>query len=186
MRRMTSSVTGLVALGLMVLTAAPAFATDGNLPGGTSISVDIDSPVDGAVVPPGPVTVTGTAAIGEGVAVPATGLTYVLDASASTFFAGTGCGGDQNGDTFPDKVMDCEIAAAKELNAQAVSLGTVGDVGAVAFGSTAVTADVQPGGIEELVTGPASDLDGVGGRDIEQVLSSTISTNNDGSLGSSA
>ncbi|MDI1465397.1 choice-of-anchor P family protein [Catellatospora sp. KI3] len=146
-----------------VLVAAPAFATDANLPGGTAITVAIATPADGAAVPPGPVSVTGTASVGTGVPVANTSLIYVLDASSSTGNPGApSCG----------NILRCEIAAGLALNAQAQS-GAIGDVGMVAFGVTAATADVRPAAGDQLLTGPSTDGDGDGVRDIEQVLSST-------------
>lgn len=175
MRRVLLSCTG--ALAIAITSASPAVAATGNLPGGTSIGVTIDSPADGAVRPPGPVDVTGSASIGQGTPVANTALVYVLDVSGSTDEAGApGCGGDANGDGRANRVMDCEIAAARTLNGQAVSIGTVGDVGAAVFGETAASADVRPAGGDQHITGPATDDNGAGGRDIEQVLASTHSS----------
>ena len=50
---------------------------------------------------------------------------YVIDLSGSTL-DGPGCGGDRNHDGRADTPLDCEIAAATALNAQAVENGTVG------------------------------------------------------------
>ena len=73
MKRQFAVCAGLVVPVLLAL-AAPAWAVDGNLPGGTSISVAINTPANGAVLQPGPVTVTGTAAVGTGVPVANTSL----------------------------------------------------------------------------------------------------------------
>lgn len=43
-----------------------AHPVNGNLPGGTSIAVSIDSPPDGAARPPGVLPVNGTASVGQG------------------------------------------------------------------------------------------------------------------------
>lgn len=179
MKRAVSGCAALAALSAVVAMAVPAHAADGNLPGGTSISVAINSPANGAVRP-GPVTVTGTAAIGAGQVSADTSLTYVVDVSGSTTKPGTGCGGDQNGDTQANTILDCEIAAAKTLNDQAATLGTVGDIGAAVFADSGATADVTPGGGDDLITQPTTDADGAGGRDIDQVLTSMFS---DGGLG---
>ncbi|MGI5152773.1 choice-of-anchor P family protein [Plantactinospora sp. CA-294935] len=169
-----TTVVSVTALALVLATGIPAGAVDGNLPGGTSISVTIDTPTDGAVLPPGPVTVTGTAAVGTGQPVANTAVVYVLDVSGSTDAGANSCG----------RIIDCEIAAARNLNNKIVTdsaiAGTVGSVGAVVFGSTAVAADVVPGGTpDELTTGPDSDLGGTGpdagDRDIEEVLASAFS-----------
>jgi hypothetical protein len=154
--------TGLI---VVATTATPAAAhlVEDTLPGGTNISVSIDSPADGALLPQGPATVTGTAAVGEGE--PNTALVYVLDVSFTT---GSISGCPQPGDT----VQACEIAAAIALNGQAVD--TVGAVGAVVFASNPAQADVQPlpPGADERITGPATDENGNGTPDIEEVLAS--------------
>jgi hypothetical protein len=153
--------TALVAASVLV--ATPVFAAEGNLPGGTNIAVTIAAPADGAVVPPGPVTVTGTASVGTGVPVANTSLIYVLDASSSTGNPGApSCG----------NILQCEIAAGLALNAQAQT-GAIGDVGMAAFGVVAATADVQPAAGDQLLTGPGTDGNANGIRDIEEVLSST-------------
>lgn len=173
----------------VVSSAGIAIATDGNLPGGTSISVDITAPPNNALkaFPPGRVDLQGTAAVGTGVPVPSTLIVYVLDVSFSTIRGdgGAGCGGDQNGDGISDTILDCEIAAAKALNALAVSTGTVGRVGVAVFGGRnafdptdtgGAAADVGPAGGDQLFTGPATDANSAGGPDVEQVLSSAFST----------
>ena len=171
---------GLAVLTTLVASAIPAAAhpVNGNLPGGTSITVSIDSPADGSVRPPGPVPVSGTASVGQGQPVPSTALVYTLDVSNSTQTAVTaGCGGDQNGDGDANNILDCEVLAAKTLNNEALSPGTAGtipEVGAAAFANGATTADVGPAGGEQLITGPATDADGAGGRDINQVLNSAF------------
>lgn len=148
-------------------------------PGGTEISVEITAPSDGAVkvYPPGNVLLEGTASVGEGVPVPDTLIVYVLDVSGSTDYgsAGYGCGGDQNGDGYSDTILDCEIAAAKALNEMAVTIGTVGEVGVAAYATNGATGDVGPASGEQLITGPATDANTAGGRDVEQVLSSAFS-----------
>src|SRR6266508_2063731 len=100
--------------------AGTAGAVDGSLPGGTSISVDITAPPDGATVNGPNVPVTGTASVGQGEPVPNTGLIYSIDGSGSTVDpAGGDCGPDQNpGDpeAAEDEIIDCEIAAVLTLN----------------------------------------------------------------------
>ena len=82
-------------LALLAMSLGVVWGTDGFLPGGTSISVDINAPTDGAVrvSPPGNVLLQGTASVGEGVPVANTLLVYVLDVSFSTQGAAAGCGG---------------------------------------------------------------------------------------------
>jgi hypothetical protein len=170
--------TPLVLVSLAVISvlafAGAASATTDALPGGTSISVDIVTPPDGATVNGPNVPATGTAAVGEGVPVPNTALVYVIDVSGSTDQTG-GCGGDQNGDGNADFILDCEIAAAKATNQAAIGVGTVLQVGGVAFGSSAVTGDVGPAAGEQSLTGPDTDDNAAGGPDVEEVLSSGFS-----------
>jgi hypothetical protein len=179
MKRTLIGCAGIAVLATLA-NAVPAVAhpVNGNLPGGTSITVSIDTPADGAVLPAGPVTVAGTASIGQSQPIPSTALIYVLDVSASTATqVASGCNGDQNGDGGFDQILDCEILAAKTLNNEALSPGTVGtipEVGAAVFANGATTADVSPAGGDQLITGPGSDNDGAGGRDIDQVLNSSF------------
>ncbi|MFJ5991611.1 choice-of-anchor P family protein [Lentzea sp. NPDC092896] len=171
---MRPSITVGAALAATVALAIPAHAATGNLPGGTSIGVTITGPANNAVVVPGPVTVTGKASIGTGAAVVDTALTYVLDVSGSTGGTVTaGCGGDQNGDGNPATILDCEIAAARSLNAKAAVPNTVvGSVGAAVFGSDSATVDVGPAAGDQKVTGPATDANGNGTPDISEALGS--------------
>ncbi|HEY8472820.1 MAG TPA: PKD domain-containing protein [Natronosporangium sp.] len=157
--------------GLAVIASVAALATTAGtaiahpvadtLPAGTNLSVSIDTPADGAVLPPGPVTVAGTASVGTGQ--PNTGLITVIDVSGSTT-AGSDC------PTPGDTVIDCEKAAAIALNGLAVD--AVGEVGAVFFGSNAQAADLDPAAGTQLITTPTADLDGNGERDVEQVIGS--------------
>jgi trimeric autotransporter adhesin len=155
---------GALSLVAVVLAGQAAYAVDGNLPGGTSISVAIASPVNNVVVPQGPVTVTGTASIGTGVAVKDTALTYVLDVSGSTA-----------GPCSTTNILACEIAAGKALNNKAAAPNTVvGTVGAAVFASGGAAADVRPAAGDQLLTTPTTDDNGNGSRDIDEVLSSAV------------
>ncbi|WP_394619239.1 choice-of-anchor P family protein [Lentzea sp. JNUCC 0626] len=162
------------ALVTTVALALPAHAAVGNLPGGTSIGVTITSPANNSVHPPGLVNVTGKASIGTGVAVVDTALTYVIDVSGSTStVVSAGCGGDQNGDGQPASILDCEIAAARALNAKAAVPNTVvGSVGAAVFGSGGATIDVGPAAGDQKITAPTADANGNGVNDISEVLGS--------------
>jgi hypothetical protein len=176
-------------IGILALsTIASAEAVSGTLPGGTTIELEITAPSDGAVKvdDPGMAWLEGWAFVDEGITSPDTLIVYVLDISYSTIRGdgGTGCGGDQNGDGIYDTVLDCEIAAAKDLNSLAAGLGTGGEVGVVVFGGAStgnpldtagVFADVGPAGGEQLVTGPDTDADSSGDIDVEEVLSSIFS-----------
>jgi hypothetical protein len=170
-----------LALAGALVAAAPAAAhtTSANLPGGTSIEVGITSPADHALIasPPGNVQLSGTASVGQGVPVANTTLVYVVDRSGSTAST-NGCGANQNGDGVSNSVLDCEIAAARALNAQAIAAGTVGQVGAVFFDSAAQVRDANPvtPGTQGL-TNPATDSDGDTIPDIEETLrTATIGT----------
>ena len=81
---------------LLLLGLGTALAADGNLPGGTSISVDITAPSDGAVkvFPPGSIDLEGTASVAEGVIVKDTTVVFVMDISDSmNADAGVDCDG---------------------------------------------------------------------------------------------
>ncbi len=152
----------LVTLLLVPFGTASADTENGNLPGGTSIQVAITTPADGAIFPPGNVAVTGSAAIGQGVPIANTALVYVIDVSGSTSSSGGSCG----------SILDCEKQATINLNNQAATLGTIGAVGVVVFGDNGAAADVGPAVNDQPITGPATDADGGGGRDINQVVNS--------------
>ncbi|WP_221447282.1 PKD domain-containing protein [Saccharothrix violaceirubra] len=155
---------GLATAAAVLAGGTPAFAVDGNLPGGTSISVDVTGPAAGTVVPRGPVTVTGTAAVGTGVAVKDTALTYVVDVSGSTQ---NGCAGGT--------ILSCEKSAVANLNTVAAATDSVvGAVGAVVFGSAAATVDVSPAPGDQLLTTPGADDNGNGVRDVQEAVGSAV------------
>jgi len=171
----------LLAVVLMLTTILSASAADSNLPGGTSISVEVTTPTEGAVIPEADATIAlgGTASIGEGAAVANTLVVYVLDVSGSTT-GSSGCGGNLNNDAYTNSILDCEIASAIALNQEAAALGTVGEVGVVVFaGSTstspypsAAAGDVNPTADIQLITGPATDLNNNGPPDVVETLRS--------------
>lgn len=68
---------------LTVSGPASADVESGALPGGTSITVSINSPADGASLPPGTVPVAGTASVGAAQALPVVDMMVVLDRSGS-------------------------------------------------------------------------------------------------------
>jgi len=135
-------------IGVVTLSNMGARAVTANLPGGTAISVNISSPVDGAVLPEGPVSVLGTASVGTGVPVKNTTLIYVVDVSGSTY-QNTGTPGrcpNQNVyDSVGDTTLDCELLAIRELNRAAIAAGTVKDIALIAFAG-------QPVGTSEVST----------------------------------
>ncbi|MCB0160488.1 MAG: VWA domain-containing protein, partial [Caldilineaceae bacterium] len=164
----------------------PVAAAEGNLPGGTSLTVELTGPADAAVIPAGTdsLAVAGTASIGQGPTLANTLIVYVLDVSGSVNTVGEGCGGDANGDGRSNTVLDCEIVAAQAVNADARAAGSVGEVGAVTFSgysqmvtnppSAAVMGDLSPAaGVQTLVP-PAADVDGLNGPDVEEALASAL------------
>ncbi len=74
-----------------------------------------------------------------------------------------------------DTPLDCEIAAATALNAEAVENGTVGAVGLVGFAGGAVTADLAPGGWHSGLTPPDADDDADGVPNVVEALQSAYS-----------
>jgi trimeric autotransporter adhesin len=178
--RRLPAVAGL-ALAAAFAATAPAVAdtTSGNLPGGTSITVGISTPADGALIvsPPGNVNLSGTASVGQGVPVANTTLVYVVDRSGSTQSL-NGCGGNQNGDGLTNSVLDCEIAAGRALNQQAIAAGTVDEAGAVFFDTDAQIQDVSPSPGAQGLTNPATDSDSDTTPDIEETLrTATVGAN---------
>lgn len=142
------------------------------LPSGVLISVEVSTPADNAVLPQGPVQVTGFATLGESEVVPETTLAYVIDVSGSTGSL-NGCGGNLNADFLYSSVLDCEIAALLSVHTLAVATGTIADVGAAVFGSSAATADIQPDGTNnDLLTVPDANIDEDWVLDVEEVLRS--------------
>jgi hypothetical protein len=166
---------GLAMITVLAFTGV-AGAVDGSLPGGTSISVDITAPPDGATVNGPNVPVTGTASVGEGEPVPNTGLIYSIDGSGSTVDpAGGDCGVDQNpGDpeAAADEIIDCEIAAVITLNDAVSGLGTVGQVGMQLWAGAPVTADATPAAGDVALIAPDADANANTTPDVDEVLHS--------------
>jgi trimeric autotransporter adhesin len=153
-------------LGYTLVPSAPAAAAGGALPGGTGISVRIDSPADGAVLPPGPVTLTGTASVAKGVGVPNTALIFVLALPARANNDAGPFGGACPG---TNTILDCEKTYVRTLNRAAVDGGAVPAVGIAGYAAAGRLADVGPAAGQQLITGPATDADGADGRDVTQV-----------------
>ncbi|GAB3447163.1 choice-of-anchor P family protein [Actinophytocola sediminis] len=154
----------MTATVVLAVFAGTALAVDGQLPGGTAISVTIDSPAQDTVFPQGPVTVTGTASVGSATVVKDTALTYVVDVSGSTAASCDGTG---------RTILQCEIEASVALNERAAEpTSVIGTVGTVIFGSTAAIADLQPAAGDQALTGPATDQNTNSARDVEEVLGS--------------
>lgn len=180
MRARTALVAAAAAAALLTLAGAAA-ADEATLPGGTSIAVEIAAPLGGAILPEGPAAVSGTASVGAGLPLANTLLVYVLDLSGSTATGvSTSLCGNQNADGIPNRIIDCEIAAALALNDAAIGLGTVGEVAAVGFAgqtqpngslAAAFVLDLSPSvGLQNRIA-PAADANGNSQRDLNEALS---------------
>lgn len=176
----------LSSLILTLLLPTTVGAVEGNLPGGTAVSLQITSPANGTELLTSETTaslnLTATAAIGRGRAVADTTLIYLLDASGSTEESSglaLSCP-DQNpadvdpNDPTPDEneIIDCEISAAIALNEQAIALGTIDEVAMIAFAGDAVAADGTPETLYQPLIAPDSDRNGNGTRDVSEILQS--------------
>ena len=172
----------LIVLSIIALSINMAWAETCNLPGGTALEVTIDNPVTCTEfeIPVGDTTidinVIGTASVGEGLPVADTTLIYVIDASGSTaIYSGGDCGPDQNPtdpESVEDEIIDCEIAAAINLNNTAISFGTIDEVAMMIFAGDVVTADATPAGGDDPIITPDVDADSSGTTDVDDVLHS--------------
>ncbi len=161
---------------------APASAATTDLPGGTPIEATFTTP-DGTVVPSTATTtdVTFDVALSEGIDEPDTALIYAIDLSGST--TQSGCGGDANGDTFGNRILDCEVASIVALNDDAIASGKVLEVGVVAFAELAAAGDVGPAPGPQALTGPDTDADANGTPDVEEVVRSARNQQTPGGTG---
>jgi hypothetical protein len=185
-----------LALPAAVLTLAAAGGAA--LPGGTSFEVHVTSPADGAVLPEAtPITVTGQATVGAAAPIANTRLITAIDVSGSTRLpVSTAACQNQNPshDTAFNTVLDCELAAAKELNKAAFNAGTVAQVGLIGFagrqiGTSAPLAneaaplDLTPGGGAVTLVFPGIDSNGNGARDPEEAIASAYNDDVAGTVG---
>jgi hypothetical protein len=181
-RRIPAAVLGLVGLVLVAATVgAAAFYYLGNqvsssaaaatLPAGTALNAELVS----LSAPAGSLqNLRATASIGATQAVANTTLIYVFDLSASTL-EGDGCGGDRNNDGRTDTPLDCEIAAASALNAQAIENGAVSEVGLIGFAAGATPADLAEAPDAQALVSPAADEDADGTPDVVEAMQSAFS-----------
>lgn len=179
-RGVTTALIGAVLTALTLVALAGASTT--TLPGGTSLSLTITSPPTGTTVAQAPFTVTGTAAIGAAAPIANTLLLTVLDISGSTTanVPGATCGNQNIHDGQPNTILDCELAAAKALNDEAVAAGTVFRTGIIGFGGSSGTgsssdaqiADLSRGAGEVSLINPGTMTGGPGVEDVDEVLSS--------------
>jgi hypothetical protein len=153
---MRKFVVTLVACAAAFSTAVPASADSGTLPGGTSISVEIDSPAAGASVAAGTVAVSGTAQVGAAPAVKNTTLVYALDVSGS---AANSAGVDCDGVSGNDTILQCEKSAIARVNTEAATATSpVLNSGVARFDSTGVALDVDPAAGTQLLTAPGANI----------------------------
>lgn len=135
-------------IAVAALAALPAVAGTNSttLPNGATLAVSLDSPLNGTQIladgAPASVPGSGTASVGVGS--PQATIVYVFDASASTLLSGGACG------TF----IACETTFFTGLNTQAAASGSVNQIGVVAFGANAVTADMTPAGGDDALGAP--------------------------------
>jgi hypothetical protein len=171
MTSISRALAGALALSLAAACSAPAPAQKSaaqpmTLPGGTSFDVTLTAPADGALVasPPGDVGVAGTFSLGDGAPQPDTALVYVLDASTAAGGA-VACG-------TATTLLACQKQAVAAMNARAVALGIVGDVGAALFAATGAPLDVDPATGAQLVAAPGADGDGNATADVLDAVGS--------------
>ena len=176
-KRTTFWLISLIVMLLLMSGPSTALATDGNLPGGTSISVDITAPSDGAikVSPPGSIDLEGTASVAEGVIVKDTTVVFVMDISDSM---NDDAGVDCDGVAGTDSRLVCEKEAVVAANtASKAATSSVDLTGLASFHgnfadqiciSTAHDVDLGTGGAQLLVD-PGLDGNNAGGADIEEV-----------------
>lgn len=160
-------------LGLLSTVTALADEETDTLPGGTGITVAIDSPADGDLIaaPGGVVPVSGTASVGEGTPVKDTTLVFVMDRSGSmTLSAGVDCDGVAGNDSRATCQQE-GVAIANQAAADAQS--AVGLVGLASFASGGQAHDVDLGATgTQLLVAPDHDGDNDGTPDLEQVARS--------------
>ncbi len=135
----------------------------GNLPGGTSLGVELvdltsDASAARAVVD-----------LGQGPAVANTSLAYVIDTSASTEDPGR-CGGDANQDGLTDTILDCEVSAALRLHEEVVASGTIDRVALVWFSGHAFSQDLDPTDGTAVLVSPTADADADGILDVVEAI----------------
>jgi hypothetical protein len=154
-------------------------AADGNLPGGTPISVNITAPGDGAVkvFPPGSIDLEGTASVAEGVVIKDTTVVYIMDVSDSM---NSGSGVNCDGAAGNDSRLVCEKEAVKAANTAAkAATSSVDQTGLGSFEgdfanqtciSTAYDVDLGTTG-SQLLVDPGLNGNGNSTADIEEVAS---------------
>ncbi|MBZ0234782.1 MAG: hypothetical protein K8M05_20805 [Deltaproteobacteria bacterium] len=159
------------------LAESSAPLTEGTLPGGTPVEIDVVSPLDDQVFATGAsVPITGFVRLTPLAPVADTTLVIVIDVSGSTTSGGNPTCGDANGDGLVGRVLDCEVAAAQALVEAADASGRIADIAIVVFANDAAIADVGPAaGIQVLTAPDAGTGPGDTVRDLDEVLRSARS-----------
>jgi hypothetical protein len=193
-------VTGALASAVVVVlfVVGGAAGTTGTLPGGTSYEVLVTGPHNGDSLPANTgYVVSGRANIGAAAPVANTFLTTIIDVSGSTVnpVSTTACGNVNTlHDNAPNTVLDCELKAAQALNDDAIAQGTVANAALIGFAGRQIgtsapladeasTLDVGPAAGFQRFTPPATDANGFGGRDLNEVLASAYNFNVAGTFG---
>ncbi|BBH69356.1 hypothetical protein ACTI_60410 [Actinoplanes sp. OR16] len=148
----------MAACALVLSPAAPVAAAAGG-------AVTIGYPADGQTVGAGPLTVTGSVALGGAQAQ----VVYAVDVSGSTASApGEDCSGDGvvtaelddfNQDESVGDTLDCEISGVVSLTAALRAVPGAQNritVGLIGFGDDAVMADLDPGTATTAFTAPGA------------------------------
>lgn len=171
------SIIGAAVLALAMIGTTAALGADGSLPGGTSITVDIDDPAgdltiivddEGDTID---LTLTGTASVAGSAAVKNTTLIYILDLSGSMW---SGAGVDCTEDGSNDSRLVCQAEAVAFLNELAASpaspVGFTG-VGSYSSSGNVYNVDLDPDRAEDrYLVPPDYDGDDNGVPDLEDVV----------------
>lgn len=136
---------------------ATADADTVTLPGGAALTVSITTPATATTVTAGvPITVAGTASVGDAPAAKNTDLVFVLDTSGST---GSSAGIDCTGDTVVDSRLDCERHAVDAIVAQAQApRSPIANIGIATFPAgplLALTSPSNTGAVSTYLAGLA-------------------------------
>ncbi|TVR37378.1 MAG: VWA domain-containing protein [Nitriliruptor sp.] len=165
-------------IALVAAAGTAALGADGSLPGGTSLSVDVDEPADGLTIEvededdTADVTVQGSASLAGTDATKNTTLIYVLDLSGSmtSFNQRTDCTGDGN----LEDALDCQALAVEFLNERASDPASpVGWTGVATYSTSGESHNVDRDpdrDQDRLLVPPDYDGDGNGTPDLVDVV----------------
>ncbi|MDZ7679057.1 MAG: PKD domain-containing protein [Acidimicrobiales bacterium] len=165
-RSLVVLVVGALLASLLAVAPSPVDAQEdpgGGAGSGSALRVDVD-PVgevdDGAAVVEGAVHVGGEEVVID------TSAVLVFDVSGSARWDAADC----NGDGSVDSMLSCEREAMRVFVEAAAEVGSVGEVAAVAFGSRARTADVDPASGVQVFTAAGADDDESGTSDVLEAI----------------